>query len=58
MRATIVGHGAAECLTKTITIGTKSLELSPSTAVPGQEITIQGSGFKGQAIIDFGRMSP
>ena len=52
VRVTIVHPGAADPLTKTITIGTKSLELSPSTAVPGQEITIQGSGFKGQAIID------
>ena len=52
VRVTIDHPGVDDDLTKTITIGTKSLELSPSTAVPGQEITIQGSGFKGQAIID------
>ena len=52
VRVTIVHSGADDPLTETITIGTKSLELSPSTAVPGQEITIQGSGFKGQAVID------
>ena len=51
VRVTIVHPDADDPLTETITIGTKSLELSPSTAVPGQEITIQGSGFKGQASI-------
>ena len=34
-----------ESLKKNITIGTKDLDLSVETAVPGQEITIEGDGF-------------
>jgi hypothetical protein len=32
-------------LTQNITFGTKDLDVRPTTAVPGQEITISGSGF-------------
>ena len=35
-----------ETLKKTVPIAAKDLNLSPSTAVAGQEITIQGSGFQ------------
>ena len=34
-------------LTKNVMVATKDLTLSPSTAVAGQDITIQGSGFSG-----------
>ena len=36
---------------KNITVVAKNLTVSPSTAVPGQEITIQGSGFSPRANI-------
>ena len=43
MRVNVVGASAP--LKKTITIGTNALEVDPKTAVPGQQITITGSGF-------------
>jgi hypothetical protein len=43
MRVTVMGASAP--LKKTVTIGTNALEVDPDTAVPGQQITITGSGF-------------
>ncbi len=49
----IVGTGAdAETLKKTITIATNSLSVDPETVVPGQQITITGSGFTKNGSID------
>ena len=48
MRVTV---GTAAPLKKTITIATNALQVEPATAVPGQQITITGSGFtKGGSI--------
>ena len=43
----IVLPGDADDLTKNVMVATKDLTLSPSTAVAGQDVTIQGSGFSG-----------
>ena len=44
----------AAALTKNITIATNPLEVVPSTVVPGQEITVTGTGFKGASTIAAG----
>ena len=46
--------GDAAALTKNITIATNPLEVTPSTVVPGQVISVTGSGFKGASTIDAG----
>ena len=46
--------GDADALTKNITIATNPLEVTPSTVVPGQVISVTGSGFKGASTIDAG----
>ena len=43
----VVVPGVTDPLTKNVMVATKDLTLSPSTAVAGQDITIQGSGFSG-----------
>ena len=42
---------SAAALTKNITIATNPLEVTPSTVVPGQVISVTGSGFKGASTI-------
>ena len=44
----------AAALSKNITIATNPLEVTPSTVVPGQTISVTGSGFKGQSNIAAG----
>ena len=39
-------------LTKNVMVATKDLTLNPSTAVAGQDVTIQGSGFSGSGTQD------
>ena len=41
----------ADALTKNITIATNPLTVTPSTVVPGQTISVTGSGFKGASTI-------
>ena len=50
VRVSFLATGQTD-VTKNITIVAKELTVSPSTAVPGQEITIQGSGFGSRANI-------
>ena len=45
---------SADALTKNITIATNPLEVTPSTVVPRQVISVTGSGFKGASTIDAG----
>ena len=45
---------SAAALTKNITIATNPLEVVPSTVVPGQEISVTGTGFKGASTIAAG----
>ncbi len=42
----VLGSGEDD-LTKNVMVATKDLTLSPTTAVAGQDVTIQGSGFSG-----------
>ena len=44
----------ASALTKNITIATNPLTVTPSTVVPGQTISVTGSGFKGASTIGVG----
>ena len=46
--------GKADALSKNITIATNALEVVPTTVVPGQEISVTGSGFKGASTIAVG----
>jgi uncharacterized protein (DUF2141 family) len=45
---------SADALTKNITIATNPLEVVPSTVVPGQEISVTGTGFTGASTIAAG----
>ena len=45
---------SAAALTKNITIATNPLEVVPSTVVPGQEISVTGTGFTGASTIAAG----
>ena len=45
---------SAAALTKNITIATNPLTVTPSTVVPGQTISVTGSGFKGASTIAAG----
>ena len=45
---------SAAALTKNITIATNPLDVVPSTVVPGQEISVTGTGFKGASTIAAG----
>ena len=47
---------SAAALTKNITIATNPLEVTPSTVVPGQVISVTGSGFKGASTIAAGNV--
>ena len=42
---------SAAALTKNVTIATNPLDVVPSTVVPGQEISVTGTGFKGASTI-------
>ena len=44
----------ADALTKNITIATNPLEVVPTTVVPGQEISVTGTGFTGASTIAVG----
>ena len=45
---------SAAALTKNVTIATNPLDVVPSTVVPGQEISVTGTGFKGASTIAAG----
>ena len=45
------GESSTDTATATLKVGVLSLKVEPDTAVPGQEVTIQGSGFKAGDIL-------
>ena len=49
-----VSGTTATALTKNITIATNPLTVTPSTVVPGQTVSVTGSGFKGASTIAAG----